>query len=77
MPLSRSKRTRTDIDPIAAEAFIRGAADQAPAKAVRKQFALRFDVNQMRDVDRIAKRRGMTRNALIAFWVSRGIEEDG
>lgn len=50
------------------------------AKSVLKlhktPVALRFVPNLLQAIDEIASRRGMSRNAIISYWCSKGVENE-
>ena len=66
----------------------RGAARQArkgasspaptvvPAKSKKVPVALRFDSDLLSAIDAMAARRGMSRNAIISYWCSKGVESE-
>ena len=70
----KPKKATNDIDLKAANQFISGIA--VPAKVNKVPVALRFDPELLRAIDAIAARRGMSRNAIISYWCSKGVEED-
>ena len=39
-------------------------------------IALRFDPTLLATIDAIAARRGMSRNAIISYWCSKGIDNE-
>jgi len=72
----KPKRDTKDIDVAAAEKFISGAAQPAPAKPKKVPVALRFDADLLAAIDAMASRRGMSRNAIISYWCSKGVESE-
>jgi len=40
-------------------------------------IALRFDPKLLTAIDNMAVRRGMSRNAIISYWCSKGVESEG
>ena len=72
----KPKSDINDIDVQAAEKFISGAAAPAPAKSKKVPVALRFDGDLLAAIDAIAARRGMSRNAIISYWCSKGVEAE-
>lgn len=64
------------IDMKAAEKFISGAAAAAPVKSKKVPVALRFDGDLLAAIDAMAARRGMSRNAIISYWCSKGVESE-
>lgn len=45
-------------------------------RAVKVPVALRFNADLLTQIDRVALRRGMSRNALISYWCSRAVEAE-
>ncbi|MDE0001990.1 MAG: hypothetical protein OXQ29_04800 [Rhodospirillaceae bacterium] len=39
-------------------------------------MSLRFDSRILARIDEVAAKRGMSRNAIIAYWCSRALEEE-
>lgn len=81
MAVQRKPKTdQNDIDVKAAERFIQGASSPAPAAASTKPkktpVALRFDADLLAAIDAMAARRGMSRNAIISYWCSKGVESE-
>lgn len=81
MAVQRKPKSNTDeIDVQAAERFIQGASpaapDVSPAKAKKVPVALRFDPELLSAIDAMATRRGMSRNAIISYWCSKGVESE-
>ena len=59
-----------------AEKFISGASIPTISRPKKRAVALRFDTELLGLVDSMAKRRGMSRNAIISYWCSRGVENE-
>ena len=81
MAVQRKPKSNTDdIDMAAAERFISGAAAPAISSISDKQrkvpVALRFDPDLLAAMDAMATRRGMSRNAIISYWCSKGVESE-
>ena len=76
----KPKKDTDDIDVKAAERFISGASSPAPtlvpAKSKKVPVALRFDADLLAAIDAMASRRGMSRNAIISYWCSKGVESE-
>ena len=74
----KPKRSTNDVDSKSAEAFVSGAVTPvAPPKLeVKKPVALRMDRELLTRIDKAAKHRGVSRNALISYYCSRGLDED-
>jgi hypothetical protein len=78
----RPDRNRSAIeahaeDERAAEAFITGAEEAAPAKGARKvPILVRFDREMLERVDAAAKRRGISRSGWIHWMISCALERD-
>ncbi len=49
---------------------------EAPQRAVKVPVALRFNADLLAQIDKVALRRGMSRNALISYWCSRAVEAE-
>lgn len=64
------------IDVRAAEKFISGVTSPTPAKSKKVPVALRFDGDLLAAIDAMATRRGMSRNAIISYWCSKGVESE-
>jgi hypothetical protein len=68
------------IDIRAAEKFIEGASAPLSAsmssKSKKVPVALRFDSDLLASIDAMAARRGMSRNAIISYWCSKGVENE-
>ena len=77
MSVQRKPKSNTeDIDVRAAERFISGASTPAPAKSKKVPVALRFDSDLLAAIDAMASRRGTSRNAIISYWCSKGVESE-
>lgn len=77
MSVKRKPKSNTnDIDVNAAEKFLSGASTPAPVKAKKIPVALRFDADLLASIDAMAGKRGMSRNAIISYWCSRGVESE-
>ena len=81
MAVQRKPKNDTNtIDVKAAERFISGASDPAPtlfpAKTKKVPVALRFDPDLLAAIDAMAARRGMSRNSIISYWCSKGVESE-
>ena len=72
----KPKHDTKDIDLKSAERFISGASSPAPVKSKKVPVALRFDPDLLAAIDSMATRRGMSRNAIISYWCSKGIESE-
>ena len=72
----KPKRDTNDIDIKAAENFISGASSPLPAKPKKVPVALRFDADLLAAIDAMASRRGTSRNAIISYWCSKGVESE-
>jgi hypothetical protein len=72
----KPKGGTNEIDVKAAEQFISGAAPATPAKPKKVPVALRFDGDLLAAIDAMAARRGMSRNAIISYWCSKGVESE-
>lgn len=76
----KPKRDTNAIDINAAEKFISGASSPTPvttpAKAKKVPVALRFDPELLSAIDAMASRRGTSRNAIISYWCSKGVESE-
>ena len=76
----KPKHDTDDIDVKAVENFISGASSPAPtlvpAKSKKVPVALRFDADLLAAIDAMASRRGMSRNAIISYWCSKGVESE-
>lgn len=49
---------------------------EPPQRAVKVPVALRFNADLLAQIDKVALRRGMSRNALISYWCSRAVEAE-
>ena len=81
MAVQRKPKGDTNtIDIQAAERFIAGASSPAPSVAAAKSkkvpVALRFDSDLLAAIDAMASRRGTSRNAIISYWCSKGVESE-
>ena len=78
----KSKRTEIATEPkekeSAAEAFIAGAEPEDTARGRERKIPIliRFDPSMLQQVDRAAKRRGISRSAWVHFMVSRALEQE-
>lgn len=45
-----------------------------PESTAKVPVALRFNANLLAKIDAMAKKRGMSRNAIISYWCSRALE---
>lgn len=72
----KPKHDTNDIDVKAAQRFISGASSPAPAKSKKVPVALRFDPDLLAAIDAMAARRGTSRNAIISYWCSKGVESE-
>lgn len=54
----------------------RKGASLQPGKPRKVPVALRFDVKLLAAIDAMATRRGMSRNAIISYWCSKGVESE-
>ena len=77
---SKPKKSLNDIDLKAAERFMQGTDNPAtgiqPTKTKKIPIALRFDAELLSAIDAMAIRRGMSRNAIISYWCSKGVEAE-
>jgi uncharacterized protein (DUF4415 family) len=77
MAVQRKPKGHTDtIDVKAAEKFISGASTPPSAKQKKVPVALRFDSDLLSAIDAMASRRGTSRNAIISYWCSKGVEAE-
>ena len=77
MTVQRKPKIDTnEINMKAAEKFISGVSAPAPAKAKKVPVALRFDPDLLASIDAMATRRGTSRNAIISYWCSKGVESE-
>ena len=72
----KPKHHTADIDMKSAQRFISGAPASAPAKPKKVPVALRFDPDLLAAIDAMAARRGTSRNAIISYWCSKGVEAE-
>lgn len=74
----KPKRNTSDMNNKSAEAFVSGATNPVaqPKSEVKKPVALRMDRELLAKIDSAAKHRGMSRNALISYYCSRGLDGD-
>lgn len=72
----KPKNNTTDINETAAMKFVSGAGEAMPVKGKKVPVALRFDENLLKHIDAMAVRRGMSRNGLISYWCSKGVESE-
>ena len=75
----KPKRNQNDPTPQTVEDFVDGAiADVSqPFKRAKKiPVALRFDKPLLKGIDEAATRRGMSRNAFVSYWCSKGVEQE-
>ena len=78
MAIQRKPKNNTDSKP-SAENFVDGAQLSTSAPIIKTKkvpVALRFDSNLLNAIDEAAVRRGTSRNAIISYWCSRGIEAE-
>lgn len=73
---SRPKSDTNTIDIKAAEEFISGASAPVASKSKKVPVALRFDSDLLAVIDAMASRRGTSRNAIISYWCSKGVESE-
>jgi uncharacterized protein (DUF4415 family) len=77
MAVQRKPKSDTNtIDIKAAEKFISGASAPAVSKSKKVPVALRFDSDLLSAIDAMASRRGTSRNAIISYWCSKGVEAE-
>lgn len=76
----KPKQHKNAIQPDKAERFIANAGTTkrapAPVKAKKVPVALRFNTDLLKAIDGMAARRGMSRNAIISYWCSKGVESE-
>ena len=73
----RPKQHHSDITMDAQDRFIEGGPVASTATTGRKTaVSLRFDSRILARIDEVAAKRGMSRNAIIAYWCSRALEEE-
>jgi predicted HicB family RNase H-like nuclease len=74
----KPKQHQDNIKNDDAESFISG--DSPPQKkrihTVKKPVSLRFDAHLLDDIDSAAHKRGISRNAWISYWCSKGLEDE-
>lgn len=79
-PKSNRLEIKTQTPEKAVEAFIAGAekSKETPPQGREKKtpILVRFDPNMLQQVDKAAKRRGISRSAWIHFMVSRALEQE-
>lgn len=77
MAVQRKPQINTkEIDMKAAEKFISGASITNPSRSKKVPVALRFDSDLLAAIDAMATRRGTSRNAIISYWCSKGVEAE-
>ncbi|MBL4854520.1 MAG: hypothetical protein JKY25_09815 [Robiginitomaculum sp.] len=76
----KPKQHKNAIQSDKAEQFIAnaGTTEKAPkaVKAKKVPVALRFNAELLEAIDNMATRRGMSRNAIISYWCSKGVESE-
>lgn len=72
----KPKHDTNDIDETAAMKFVSGAGGAMPKRGKKVPVALRFDENLLAQIDAMATRRGMSRNGIISYWCSKGVESE-
>jgi hypothetical protein len=74
----KPKRHDNAIQSDKAEQFIANAGKPAPVPVRSKKVpvALRFNTDLLKAIDSMAARRGMSRNAIISYWCSKGVESE-
>ncbi len=72
----RPNQSQTDIKTISPEDFIEASNTIASATNDKIQVAVRFPEALLSKIDRVAERRGMSRNGLINYLCSKGIEDE-
>lgn len=50
------------------------AEPNLPESTMKVPVALRFNADLLAKIDAMAKKRGMSRNAIISYWCSRALE---
>lgn len=81
MAIQRKPKSNTNnIDIQSVEDFIDGA-NTTPTKTVKFKtnkvpVALRFDHKLLAAIDEMANKRGMSRNSIISYWCSKGVEAE-
>jgi uncharacterized protein (DUF4415 family) len=77
MAVQRKPKSDTNtFDIKAAEKFISGASAPVASKSKKVPVALRFDADLLAAIDAMASRRGTSRNAIISYWCSKGVESE-
>ncbi len=77
MSVQRKPKSHTnDIKSTDADKFIAGANKNTPKKAKKVPVALRLNTELLAAIDAMADRRGTSRNAIISYWCSKGIENE-
>lgn len=71
----KPKKDIKGVDMIATERFIDGASS-IPVRSRKVPVALRFDSDLLAAIDAMASRRGTSRNAIISYWCSKGVESE-
>ena len=72
----KPKKDTIDIDIKSAERFISGSPSSTLKKSNKVPISLRFDADLLAAIDAMANRRGMSRNAIISYWCSKGVESE-
>ena len=72
----KPKQNTNDIDETAAMKFVSGASVPMPKRGKKVPVALRFDSDLLAAIDAMASRRGTSRNAIISYWCSKGVESE-
>ena len=79
-PKSNKKEIKNQGEESAAAAFIAGAGPEpevsAPEREKKIPILIRFDPSMLQQVDKAARRRGISRSAWIHFMISRALEEE-
>ena len=78
MTIQRKPKNNTN-DKSSAENFVDAAEETISSTLVKTKkipVALRFDSNLLNSIDEAAVRRGTSRNAIISYWCSRGLEAE-
>ena len=81
MAIQRKPKSNTNnIDIKSVENFIDGASNTVIKPSQKKinkvPVALRFDHKLLADIDEMANKRGMSRNSIISYWCSKGVESE-
>lgn len=71
-----SKSDTNTSDSKSVKRYISGTTSLPPAKAKKMPVALRFDAELLAAIDAMATRRGTSRNAIISYWCSKGVESE-